>query len=69
MAVALQTLIDNVEAAINARLVGGAVQSYTIGARNLQYMTLAELRQFRTELKNEYANSQGGKTRTLARFK
>jgi hypothetical protein len=49
-AASLLTAVNN---AILARMNGGAVQSYTIGNRNLQYMTLAELRKFRTELQAE----------------
>ena len=53
MAVSVQTMLDNVEAAINARLVGGAVQSYTIGGRNIQYCSLKELYDIRDLLREE----------------
>lgn len=67
MSVAKQTLLDNVEAAINARLTGGAVQSYSIGGRNLQYITLSELKKLRDDLKREIASESGG-TRNFAKF-
>jgi len=35
-----QEMLENVENAINARITGGAVQSYSIGGRNLQYVPL-----------------------------
>jgi len=61
-----QELLENVETAINARLTGGAVHSYSIGDRNLQYISLNELIRLRTKLRREIAGSQ---TRTLyARF-
>lgn len=62
-----QELLDKVEAAIEARLSGGAVQSYSIGGRNLQYVTLEELRKLRDQLKREIA-SESGKARTYAKF-
>ncbi len=55
MSVAAQTLLDNLETAINARLTGGAVNSYSIGGRNLQYMSLKEMTEFRDRLKREIA--------------
>lgn len=67
MSVAKQTLLDNVEAAINARLTGGAVQSYSIGGRNLQYITLSELKKMRDDLKREITAESGG-TRNFAKF-
>lgn len=53
-----QELLDNVETAINARLTGGAVHSYTIGDRNLQYISLNELIRLRDKLRREIAGSQ-----------
>ena len=44
-----QEMLDNVENAINARMTGGAVQSYSIGGKNLQYMLLSELRAWRKQ--------------------
>ncbi len=37
-------LIELIDKAIGTRLRGGAVQSYSIGGRNLQYMTLSDSR-------------------------
>jgi len=68
MAVAKQTLLDNVESAIDTRLTGGAIQSYSIGNRNLQYMTLSELTKLRDQLKAEIAAEQGMSTRTYVQF-
>jgi len=61
-----QEMLDNVENAINARMTGGAVQSYSIGGKNLQYMLLSELRAWRKQLKCEIAESGG--TTTYAKF-
>lgn len=46
-------LLVLVEAAIETRLSGGAVQSYSIRGRQLQYMSLQELRNFRDQLRRE----------------
>jgi hypothetical protein len=63
------TLLAAVEAAIAARLAGGAVQSYTMpGGRNIQYMTLSELRALRKELQAEVANTSSSGGRTYASF-
>jgi len=51
-----QEMLENVENAINARMTGGAVQSYSIGGRNLQYITLSELMKLRDQLKQELAS-------------
>ena len=64
-----QEMLDNVENAINARMTGGAVQSYSIGGRNLQYITLTELIKLRDSLRQEIASSGGSVSRTsYARF-
>ncbi len=64
-----QEMLDNVENAINARMTGGAVQSYSIGGRNLQYITLTELIKLRDSLRQEIASSGGSASRTsYARF-
>lgn len=60
-------LIVLIDKAIGARLKGGAVQSYSIGGRNLQYMTLSELRSLRADLNKEIAAQNGG-GRTYAKF-
>ena len=68
VAVSAQVMLDNIEAAINARLTGGAVQSYSIGGRNLQYISLSELRQMRDQLKREVASQTPNGARTYAKF-
>ncbi len=62
-----QEMLENVESAINARMMGGAVQSYSINNRNIQYMTLTELRQMRKDLLLEIA-AQSGNRRNYATF-
>lgn len=62
-----QEMLDNVETAINARMTGGAVQSYSIGGRNLQYISLNELIKLRDQLRREIAGPGG--TTTYAGFK
>ena len=69
MAVSVQTMLDNVEAAINARLSGGAVQSYTIGGRNIQYCSLKELYDIRDLLRKELNSSMPGSTTNYASFR
>jgi len=61
-----QEILDNVELAINARLTGGAVQSYSIGGRNIQYISLSELLKLRDKLRQEIAGAKG--TTTYAKF-
>jgi len=61
-----QEMLENVETAINARMTGGAVQSYSIGGRNLQYITLAELIKLRDTLRQEIAS--GSSRTSYARF-
>lgn len=61
-----QEMLENVENAINARMTGGAVQSYSIGGRNLQYITLSELIKLRETLRQEIAS--GSSRTTYARF-
>ncbi len=60
-------LIDLIDKAIATRLRGGAVQSYSIGGRNLQYMTITELRNLRTDLSKQIAAQNGG-GRNYAKF-
>ena len=57
-----QEMLDNVEAAINARIIGGAVQSYSIGGRNLQYIPLQDLYKLRDQLRREIAGAGGATT-------
>jgi len=53
-----QELLTAVESAIETILNGGAVQSYSINGRNLQRMSIQELRALRGELKKEVAISR-----------
>ena len=53
------SLLALVEAAIEARLNGGAVESYAIRGRNLKYVPMVELMQMRTDLRRE-ANTPSG---------
>jgi hypothetical protein len=62
-----QEMLDNINKAINAMIVGGAVQSYSINGRNIQNMTLTELRNLRKELQMEI-NSDSGPARNFAQF-
>jgi hypothetical protein len=67
-AITAATLLAQVNSAINARMSGGAVHSYTMpGGRNLQYIPLAELLQLRTQLQLEVTNASGG-ARSYAQF-
>ncbi len=63
----INELIELIDKAIAARLRGGAAQSYSIGGRNLQYMTLSELRSLRAELNKQLAAQKGG-GRNYAKF-
>ncbi len=62
-----QEMLENLETAINARMLGGAVQSYSINGRNIQYMNLTELRQLRKDLMAEIS-AQSGNSRNYATF-
>jgi hypothetical protein len=66
MAPTKQEMLDNVETAINTRMTGGTVQSYSIGGRNLQYISLSELLKLRDQLRREIA--AGKDTTTYAKF-
>lgn len=67
MATTAEDMLTAVEAAITARLNGGAVQSYSIDGRNLQYVSLTELYTLRTKLKGEVAAETG--TRNYVAFR
>mgnify|MGYP006921299160 CR=1 FL=1 len=62
------SMLEAVNNAIYAKIHGGAIQAYTINGRNIQHMTLSELRLFRTELQNEI-NDTRGPARNLAKFR
>jgi hypothetical protein len=55
-----QTLLDKVNTAIQARLNGGAVQSYSISGRNIQYATLDELFRIKDKLERAVNNNADG---------
>jgi len=62
-----QELLDKVNSAIDTRLSGGAVASYSIGGRNLQYVSLRELMDLRDKLQREVASEKG--SRNFASFR
>ena len=68
MSVSKQTLLDNVETAINNKLTGGAVMSYSIGGRSLMYYSLKDLMALRNQLRTEIAESTSGGTTNFASF-
>jgi hypothetical protein len=61
-----QEMLEAVESAIIARMNGGAVQSYSIAGRNIQYCSLDELRRLRDQLRQEIAGQKS--STTYARF-
>jgi len=60
-------LLTAVTAAIEARLNNGAVQSYSIGGRNLQYMNITELYNLKANLEKRI--SAGTSTRNYGTFR
>lgn len=64
-----QSDIDIVEAAIIARINGGAVNSYAIGTRNVEYMKLDELRALRDDMKREVGRAANPTRTALANFR
>ncbi|MDD4980690.1 MAG: hypothetical protein PHC54_05430 [Candidatus Omnitrophica bacterium] len=62
-----QEMLDAVKTAINARITGGAVQSYGINGRNLQYFTLTELWDLRRKLEKKISDT-AGTGQTQAKF-
>ena len=59
-------MLDNVDNAINTFICNGAIQSYSIGGRNIQRSQLPELVKWRDQLRREIAASGG--TTTYAGF-
>lgn len=57
-----QEMLEAVENALAARMVGGAVQSYSISGRNIQYYSLDELRRLRDQLRQEIAGQRSSTT-------
>jgi len=62
-----QTLLTAVNTAIETRLNGGAVQSYTIGNRNVAFMSLRDLQELRRTLQQE-VSLLAGKNKTFVQF-
>jgi len=62
-----QEMLDAVNTAIYAILNGGAVQSYSIGGRNIQKASLNELYTLRRKLEADIAAGNGS-GRTYAKF-
>lgn len=62
-----EDMLTAVNQAIAANLAGGAVQSYSIGGRNIQKATLAELWKMRDDLTRLIGAKAGG-GRTYAKF-
>ncbi len=62
-----QEMLDNVRKAINAKLVGGAVQSYSIAGRQLQNYSLDELWKLEENL-TKRSDAEHGGGRTYAKF-
>lgn len=60
-------MLAAVNTAIHNLMTGGAVQSYTINGRDIQYFSLKELRDLRSELQHEIASESG--SRNFATFK
>lgn len=62
----VKEMLDNVNTAINAMNSGGAVQSYSIGGRNIQKISFSELLKLRKVLRQEIKAGRG--STTYARF-
>jgi len=60
-------MLDQVNAAISARLSGGAVASYSINGRNIQYMPIPELLAIKKDLQKQLSAEKGG-SRNFAKF-
>lgn len=63
-----QTDLDNVEAAIRARLTGGAVSRYSIEGRSLEYIPLKELYELRNRILREINASTTARTKAGLRY-
>lgn len=60
-------MLDQVNAAIAARLSGGAVASYSINGRNISYMPMPDLLALKRDLQKQLAAENGG-SRNYAKF-
>ena len=63
-----EELLAAVNKAIKTSLTGGAVQAYSIGGRNLQYMPLEQLYSLRDKLRME-VNAKKGPARNVGGFR
>lgn len=63
-----QQMLDNVRIAINSKIVGGAVQSYTISGRNIQSYSLKELMDLEKLLIERLSAEQYGGATNYAGF-
>ncbi len=61
-------LLTEVNKAIKKRIAGDAVQSYSIGGRNLQYMSIDQLYNIREKLRME-VNASKGPARNVGGFR
>jgi len=59
MAATTQQIIDALNDAILAKIQGNVVQSYTVNGKDIKYMSLKDLREFRKELMAEIAQAKG----------
>lgn len=57
-----QEMLDNVRIAINSLVAGGAVQSYSIGGKNIQRMRLGELQDLEKNLERKLMSSKPNTT-------
>lgn len=63
-----QAMLDNVRIALNAKLTGGAVQSYTISGRSVQNYSLKELMELEASLIKRLQAEAGTGGRNFAKF-
>mgnify|MGYP000277105359 CR=1 FL=1 len=50
MTTTAQAMLDAVQAAILAKMTGGAVQEYDVGGQSIKYMSLKDLESYETKL-------------------
>jgi len=58
----VKEMLENLEIAINKKLAGGAVQSYSIAGRNIQNEPISELFKIREKLRQEVRAGRGSTT-------
>lgn len=67
MAPTTSEMLNQVTAAISARLNGGTVASYSISGRNIEYMPMPDLLALKRDLEKQLAAENGG-SRNYAKF-